>query len=257
MIKVGDRFKSNRGSECVVVEYKNYDNITIEFCDEYKHRITLCGDTLKKRQFKNPYYPLLFDVGYIGVGIHKAKEGSSNMGFTSLPAYSAWTNMLSRCYDKNYIAPELYKNSVVSENWHNFQVFAEWYHSELNNVGWEGRINTDKDILGDGSIYSSKTCCLVPVKINSAVRQAGNGKYLPGVIKAGQNFRVSPGYDTSKILFTSELDAHMIFVESKSKRIIEIANEYKDKIKPIVYETLCTKDFRYKFSPYFENTQFP
>jgi hypothetical protein len=258
MIKVGDRFESNKGQWMVVLEVVNQDKILIEFEDEHKHRKWIDSSQVKDRgNVKNPFFPLLFGVGYYGVGKYKSTNGPKRLGHKNLPAYSAWINMLSRCYDKNYIDPHLYKNSTVHEEWYNFQVFAEWYHSELNNVGWEGRINTDKDILGDGSIYSSKTCCLVPVKINSAVRQAAGGKYLPGVRKAGENFRVFPGYDTSNVRFKTELDAHMAFVESKSKKIVEVANEYKEQIKPVVYETLCTKDFRYKFSPYFENTKLP
>lgn len=256
MIKVGDRFESNRGQWMTVVDVKNHDNILIEFEDEHKYRRWITSNQVKgKGNVKNPFFPLLFGVGYFGVGTYKSKAGSAHVGFSSLPAYSAWANMLSRCYDKNYIDPELYKNSAVAKEWHNFQVFAEWYESELKFVGWEGRINTDKDIMGDGSKYSSGTCCLVPVRINSSIRQTLNGKYLPGVRKSGQNFRVVPGYSTSNASFSSELDAHMSFVDSKANRVIEIANEYKDKIKPTVYETLCTKDFRYKFSPYFENTQ--
>lgn len=257
MIKVGDRFKTHLGDECVVVNYLNYDNITVEFCDKYEHKLIVKGCTLKNGLFKNPFAPRLFNVGYHGVGKHKSTNGSKRLGHKNLPAYSAWTNMLSRCYDKNYIDPELYENSVVISDWHNFQVFAEWYTSELNYVGWEGRINTDKDVIGNGTIYSPDTCCLVPSKVNTSITKSSGGKYLQGVLKSGENFRVIPGHDISNLKFKTELDAHIAFVESKSKKVIEIANEYKDKIKPIVYETLCTKDFRYKFSPYFENTQFP
>lgn len=237
------------------MHYVNSNNVTIEFCDDYMHRLTTKAIHIINGQIKNPYYPRIFGVGYFGNGKHRSKEGATAAGFSNSASYSAWTNMLSRCYDKNYIAPHLYENSTVCEEWYNFQVFAEWYTTELNYVGWEGRINTDKDIIGDGSRYSPETCCLVPVQINSSVVQTRNGKFLPGVYKSGGNFRVVPGYSTSNISFSSELDAHMSFVGSKANRVIEIANEYKDKIKPIVYETLCTKDFRYKFSPYFKNTQ--
>ena len=38
MIKVGDRFKTIRGEEYVVVEYLNYDNVTVErFCSIFNN----------------------------------------------------------------------------------------------------------------------------------------------------------------------------------------------------------------------------
>ena len=95
MIKVGDRFENTKGGPCVVVEYTNRENFKIQFEDEHKHIARVTATQLKNDWIKNPYKPLLFNVGYFGVGIHKAKEGSSSDGFVRLPAYSAWANMLS------------------------------------------------------------------------------------------------------------------------------------------------------------------
>ena len=188
MIKVGDRFKSNKGSECVVVEYKNYSNVTIEFCDKYRYRLTMRGCTIEKGQFKNPYAPLLFGVGYVGVGKHRTKDGPASKGFASLPAYSTWTNMLSRCYDVNYTDRHLYKDSSVCEEWHNFQVFAEWYTKELIFVGWQDRTCLDKDVIGNGLVYSPYNCCLIPTAINRGVASIKGGKYLPGVTKSTNGY---------------------------------------------------------------------
>ena len=57
MIKVGDVFKTNKGGDCVVVEYVNYDNIIVEFCDEYKYNIKVKGCQLKNGNIKNPLSP--------------------------------------------------------------------------------------------------------------------------------------------------------------------------------------------------------
>ena len=73
MIKVGDRFKTIRGEEYVVVEYLNYDNVTVEFCDDHRYRLTTDGEYIKNGQIKNPYSPRIFGVGYFGVGSYKAK----------------------------------------------------------------------------------------------------------------------------------------------------------------------------------------
>ena len=54
MIKVGDRFRNTKGSEYVVVEYSNHDNVTVEFCDEHKHRTVKGGVCVKSGNIKNP-----------------------------------------------------------------------------------------------------------------------------------------------------------------------------------------------------------
>ena len=51
-----------------MVEYLNYDNVTVEFCDKYQYRLTTSGDYIKSGQIKNPYSPRIFGVGYFGVG---------------------------------------------------------------------------------------------------------------------------------------------------------------------------------------------
>lgn len=256
MIKVGDRFENTRGSEYVVVEYLNYEKITVEFCDEHKYRVIKGGDCVKSGNIKNPYQPLLFGVGYHGVGKHKSKEGPSSKGFSRLPAYSAWSNMLSRCYNKDYTDPHVYEHSTVHEDWHCFQTFAEWYYNALSDFKWYGTPYLDKDILGNGSIYSEQFCCIVPPVINSVITQKHGGKYLTGVIKYSNGlYRVVPGYSCSDLRFNDEKSAHMAFVEAKSEKIKALANEHKEFLRPHVYETLMTKDFRYKFSPFFEKPQ--
>jgi len=256
MIKVGDKFKNTKGSEYVVVEYKNYDNIIIEFCDQHKYRTIRDGDYVKSGNIKNPYEPLLFGVGYFGVGIHKARHGSSESGFTKLPAYSTWVNMLSRCYDMNYLDPQLYKNTIVHEDWHCFQVFADWYTNELKYTGWEDRTCLDKDILGDSCVYSDENCCLVPSCINLVIARRHGGKCLTGVTESSNGlYRVIPGYMCSNERFTDEKTAHLSFVEAKVEKIKQLANKYQKFLRPDVYEVLMTKDFRFKFSPFFQKPE--
>lgn len=256
MIKVGDRFENTKGSEYVVVEYKNKNNVTIEFCDKHKYRTTRGLSCVKTGNIKNPYEPLLFGIGYFGIGEHKSKDGSSKNGYSSLPSYSAWTNMLSRCYDKNYPDPHVYERTEVHSDWHCFQTFADWYMNELSNNKWIGKSYLDKDILGDSYTYSSTNCCLVSARINSAIAVQHGGVHLPGVFKSSTSvYKVVSGYLCSNTRFTNEKSAHLAFVEAKSERIKELANEYKEYLRPDVYETLITKDFRFKFSPFYQKPQ--
>lgn len=253
MIKVGDKFTSNRGDVYVVVKYINRRNITIEFCDKHKHRLTTDTRSVRVGNVKNPYHPKLFGIGYFGVGEYKSKNGSAKDGHKSTPAYQAWANMLSRCYDKNYRQSYLYEKVEVCEDWHCFQTFAEWYYNELSQKEWETTPCVDKDVLGNSLLYSPNTCCLLPRELNIIINEKKtNSKYLRGVIKSTKGlYSVSSMYDYNNLRFESELDAHLYFVEAKINRLREVIEKCKHLLKPEVYEVLITKDFRHKFSTLF------
>lgn len=111
-------------------------------------------------------------------------------------------------------------------------------------------------ILNDGTLYSAQTCCIVPHVINSVIKNSSGGEYLTGIIRSTNGlFRVRPGYSCSDLRFNDEKSAHMAFVEAKSERVKSLANEYREILHPHVYEILMTKDFRYKFSPFFEKSE--
>lgn len=255
-IKVGDRFKTNGGCEVVVVEHVGATNITVEFMDSHKYRVVTSKAALLKGVVKNKFAPLLYGVGYIGVGEHKSGEVSTNLGFVNTKSYIAWINMLSRCYDPKYVNPERYARVSVDKDWYNFQVFATWHRAQISSSSssnYNGKLCLDKDILSDDFVYSAATCCVVPYMINNLVISKYGGKLLPGVVPSAQNgYRVVPGYACSNIRFISETEAHLAYVEAKSNKIREVAVEYKEYLSPKVFNALMTRDFRYKFSPLFE-----
>ena len=251
-IKVGDRFTTNKGCDVVVVEYVQADKIIVEFTDSNKHRVVTTKTVLLKGDIKNPFVPLLFGVGYMGVGRHKAKDGASRLGFKRIQSYSAWANMLSRCYDPCYAHPERYTHVVVDKNWHNYQVFAEWYTDQLKNNKFDGQLCLDKDILSDEFVYSASTCCLIPHAINMVIKSSKGGKYMQGVGSSKKGFYVLPRCSSPDRLYETEKEAHLAYTEAKSNRIREVAIEYKDYLIPKVFSALMTRDFRYKFSPLFK-----
>lgn len=251
-IKVGDRFTTNKGGDVVVVEYVQADKIIVEFTDSNKHRVVTTKTVLLKGDIKNPFASLLFGVGYIGVGSYKAKDGSSSLGFGRTQSYSAWANMLSRCYDPSYSRPETYTNVEVDKDWHNYQVFAEWYTDQLRNNKFDGKLCLDKDILSDEFIYSASTCCVIPHTINTIVKSSKGGKYMQGVGSSKKGFYVLPRYLIPDKIYETEVEAHLAYVEAKSNKIREVAVDYKQYLSPEVFNALMNRDFRYKFSPLFE-----
>lgn len=123
-------------------------------------------------EVKDKTKPLICGKGFVGEGYYD----SSHEG------YRKWLSMLKRCYsvfkdgsNKSYLDKEV----TVNENWHNFQNFAKWYENYkityLNEVDITN-FQIDKDILGNGLLYSSKNCCLVPPWLNMLHKGINNAR---------------------------------------------------------------------------------
>lgn len=80
------------------------------------------------------------------------------------PAYSAWVNMLKRCYSKKYQSMQpTYTGCTVSHVWHSFMVFRAWWLQCYS----DGYV-LDKDLLyPNNKVYGPDTCLYVPTWLNS------------------------------------------------------------------------------------------
>jgi len=79
------------------------------------------------------------------------------------PYYSCWYNMLRRVSGKyDTKKNESYKETKATEDFLRFSKFKPWMVSQK----WEGN-SLDKDIFGDGSLYSFETCCFIPDDVNA------------------------------------------------------------------------------------------
>lgn len=108
---------------------------------------------------------MIYNIGYNSktLGYKTSKKGK----YTK--CYRAWINMLSRCYyEKQKYYKDYGKKGVkVCKKWHDFQFFAEFYYNNYF-VG----SHLDKDILGNGKLYSPNTCKFVTCKNNIEASKA-------------------------------------------------------------------------------------
>lgn len=108
---------------------------------------------------KDVYKPTVYGVGYLGLGYHKTSVDGKHTA-----AYRTWKQMLRRVYGDEANRPT-YKDTVVAEEWHNFQTFADWFEDNKV-IGWE----LDKDVKSFlTSEYSPDTCMFLPKEINAAL----------------------------------------------------------------------------------------
>lgn len=237
--RIGEKRINKQNIEMEIIKDYGFLNLTIKFSNGYitKNRTY---QEFKNGSIKNPYYPEVCNIGYVGEGKYIPKKDKK--------AYSYWHSMIVRCYDKRYQKNQkTYEDCAVCNEWHNFQNFAKWYYNNYYEINDE-RIQLDKDILFKGNkIYSPDTCCFVPQRINNLFTKNNKirGKYLIGVNynkrKRYKNFSSCLNENgKQKFLgyYETELEAFKVYKKYKEKYIKEVADEYKDKIPKVLYNAM-------------------
>lgn len=81
------------------------------------------------------------------------------------PLYRSWEAMKRRCYNVNSDDYNRYggRGTKVCDEWINdFHAYFKWC---IDN-GWKQGMNIDKDLKGNGLLYSPETCSVVTAKVN-------------------------------------------------------------------------------------------
>ena len=226
-----------------IVEYKNALDIVVEFQDEYKAKIHTQYGNFKKGQVKNPYYPYVFNVGYIGQGKYTHK--------THKEIYQKWHQMIKRCYDPHYLNRKpTYRDVFVCDEWLCFQNFAKWYEDNYYKCNNE-IMELDKDILvKHNKIYSPETCIYVPQTINKLFvksdKTRGDSVIGTSLRKNGKYqvrcSLINPETGKSKNeylgLYDTQEKAFEIYKYYKEKNIKEVSDYYKEQIPDKLYNAL-------------------
>lgn len=237
-IFVGSELENNQGSRYVITSINGRMKVSIRYLDDVGYEATLPAKSLKDGSIKNPYHPVIFGVGFMGVGKYRSAINGKRT-----PEYEAWKGMLSRAYDpKLHKRNSAYCDCTVCPHWHNFQNFAEWLNGQRNwgKKGYE----LDKDVLGDGNkVYSPENCELLPRRINLLrMKTKPRGDLPPGVsVSPNGKFRASCRDGEKNVKLgtheTKEL-AFEAYKNFKEKVIKEAAEEYRSCISERAYRTL-------------------
>ena len=247
--RTGEERLNNFGSKMIIVGYRDYKDIDIYF-PEYDWTAEHRGyDHFKKGEIKCTYEPKVFGKGYIGVGKYKTKENGKQT-----KCYDTWHDMLRRCYEPKYQEKyPTYKDCEVCTEWHNFQIFAEWFDDNYYEIPNES-MALDKDILVKGNkIYSRDKCIFVPERINllfvKSDNSRGNNPIGADQLPSG-NYRVrcSNGYGKRICLgtYSTKEEAFQVYKQYKEKVIKETINSYDGIIPEPHYSRLRDAMYNYK-----------
>ncbi len=182
---------------------------------------------------------LIYGVGFNSKGAHKTA-----VNYKHTPTYVRWKNMLERCYSEKFQDRQpAYIGCSVADEWHDFQVFAEWCaNHEHSDMGY----CLDKDLLiPNNKIYSPSTCCFVPNELNVLLvnRAAKRGAYPQGVTA---ETRYGGFYARLKIngkainlgRFDCPNKAYQAYKVAKEEYVKEKAIEWQDRIACNVFQSL-------------------
>lgn len=118
---------------------------------------------------------------------HKARLGVGYLGDYEKTAYhkralQLWSNMLKRCYDKNDPKGYYGKGVSVEPSWQCYANFLrdlpklDGFQQWLDKKGYQ----LDKDLSGNGKVYSKYTCKFIPEFDNKSAGKKGK-KLVGGV----------------------------------------------------------------------------
>ena len=240
----GKIYTNSFGTQFIVVNYQNKNNVLIEFQDEYKYQKWIDMKSIIQGSVLNPYDKKLFGVAYYGFD-RICKDNDDE----HIHCYDIWYHMLRRCYDNSVqIKHPSYKGCVVCDEWLNFSNFYQWYKQHIITLNNNERICLDKDILVKGNkIYSPDTCCFVPNEINILFTKtdAKRGNYPIGVYYKNRNHKfcaqckIGGGKPQKYLgLFNTAEEAFQAYKIFKEQYIKHIADKYKGQIEDRVYDAL-------------------
>jgi hypothetical protein len=133
-------------------------------------------------------------------------------GLTLHPLYSVWTDIKTRCYNKNRKEYKNYggRGVTMSEEWRtDFKKFYDW----AIEMGWEKGLEIDKDIKGDGKLYSPFTCSIVSRIENLRAKKHTKGQPIK------QFFKEDGSHVCAKIVICLTTGAHYTSIKEAAKDI--------------------------------------
>lgn len=179
----------------------------------------------------------------VGIGINDSDYpvtiNDGNKQLWMCPYYEDWKNVLHRCYSKkSWKKRPTYIGCEVCDDWKLFSNFRRWV-DEQPNRDWQN-CQLDKDLLGDGKLYSPETCVYIPQEVNKFIidHNKRSGKYMIGVnLYIGHNNRISymarcsnpnTGEREYLGLFPTEMEAHIAWRNKKRDMALSLAEKQED-----------------------------
>lgn len=238
--RTGEKWISYQGYEMTIIKCEGNRHCTIEF-DNGVIIEDIQYYSIRNGRVDNPYYPSVFEIGYIGVG--KYSPGNDKY------CYNRWVGVMERVNsEKAKLNNPSYSGVTVCKEWECFQNFADWFYKNYE-ADYMKDWHLDKDILIKGNkIYSPETCRFVPQEINKffirrkaligglpvgvSLNKGRGKKFKASMSKNGRPFHI--GY------FNTISEASDAYVKHKEDHAKYLAEFWKPLLHPDTYTALST-----------------
>lgn len=180
----GKVFESKSSGKFKVLKYTDRNNILIEFLST-GYRKTTSNGCIKNGNIRDLWRASVEGKGVNDSITHVERKltfpDGSKVVWTC-PIYARWKGMLRRCYNKDWLKRyPSYKDCKVCPSWLLFSNFKSWAEKRE----WEG-MHLDKDIVGDGKVYSPENRVFIHPDVNTLITEATTirGEFPLGVMKS-------------------------------------------------------------------------
>lgn len=194
------RFKTRHCGDAITFHYESVGRVHIIFVNTGHITHTQASTVRSKTppNIKDPYSPIVFGVGFDGVGQHATYEQG-----LETRTHGIWRAMFRRCYGDEW--RPAYWGCTVCPEWHNFQTFATWYKEAGGREGME----LDKDIKVTGNrVYSPDACMIVTQAENLAARVMSHATPRPRVHHATPRPSAHPPLPTGGYDYMAQRERH-------------------------------------------------
>lgn len=240
LLYIGKILKSQKYGDMELLSYNKGGRCKIKFLNtgniiESEFRAFYQGTA------QDPQQQLVFGIGKSYSDKYKIREHGKKT-----PQYAAWENMLARCYYDKTSRFSAYGGIGVRvcDEWLVYENFAKWYDKN-----YVDGYHLDKDLLGNGLLYSPENCCYIPQKLNGVfvVSTKNVGKlrsHLPTGVRPQSSGFVSATREGSNYFKTQE-EAHIDYLTRKWDYVRELATDmYRwTEIPERVYQAVLDKCF--------------
>jgi ribosomal protein L21E len=240
--KIGKIYDTYKSGKCTILEvYKQKKGkrqiARVKFLDTGHEQNYSVGD-IERGSILDPYAKFIYGVGYYGELSFNPKNNKD--------IYTRWYEMIKRVYKDG--GHTNYKEVSVCERWHCLKNFYEDF-KELE--GYDNLINfpnikfhIDKDIFGNGKLYSKDNCILIPHDLNNifvtevSTNSSGytgvsyeknSGKYQVIIVTGGKRKFLGyvsdlvagyKKYAKAKLRYCDEILSKYNFIEDETKQRI-------------------------------------
>lgn len=158
--------------------------------------------------------------------------------------YTQWLGMFNRTKGKKN-----YENVVLSEMFKSYDLWYEWAEEQKGflNTEHNGKIwSIDKDIIGDGTIYSEDVCVFVPCVINNLFRSGSSERKTAGYVGVSKEsrkklFKAAISVDSKPHhlgYFKTELEAHLEYLKARKLFADKLYDRYGESVDCRVWDSL-------------------